>query len=89
MRTITKSSEATIDYRVCWPRAALLGVSIADSAWESVPRGLAIEPHATAPGQTGARIGGGEPGRRYCLVNRVTLADDRTLTRALSIEAAR
>jgi len=89
MRIITKSPEATFDYRVCWPRAALLGVPIAESAWESVPRGLSITPLEATRRQTGARIGGGRPGRRYCLVHRVTLADDRTLTRALTIEAAR
>ena len=89
MRTIVKSPEATFDYSITWPRARLLGVAIAESEWASSPPGLAIAPHENAPARTGARIAGGEPGARYRIVHRVTLADDRTLTRAIEIEAAR
>ena len=89
MRIMPKSPEATLDYSICWPRAALLGVDIAESEWASHPPGLAIAPHESLPDRTGARVTGGEPGARYRIVHRVTLADDRTLVRALDIEAAR
>ncbi len=89
MRVIAKSPEATFDYSVSWPRGALLGVPIAESEWRSRPEGLTIEPLAAEPGHTAARIAGGVPGACYRLVHRVTLADDRTLTRTLDIEAAR
>ncbi|MBA2932979.1 hypothetical protein HZF05_02605 [Sphingomonas sp. CGMCC 1.13654] len=83
-----KSPHATLDYRVEWPRARLLGVAIEESAWTCRPEGLTIDPVESAPGITAVRIGGGERGVVYCLVNRVTLADDRTLTRSLDLEAA-
>jgi hypothetical protein len=89
MRVFAKSPEATFDYSVSWPRGALLGVPIAESEWRSRPEGLRIEPLDTEPGRTAARIAGGVPGGRYRLVHRVTLADDRTLTRILDIEATR
>jgi hypothetical protein len=85
---LTKSPHAMLDYRVAWPRARLLGVAIAQSEWRSHPEGLAIEPIESEPGITAARIGGGERGVAYRLTHRVTLTDDRTLTRTLDLEAA-
>ena len=85
---LTKSPHATLDYRVEWPRARLLGVAIEESAWTCRPEGLTIDPLETGPGTTAVRIGGGERGVAYRLSNRVTLADDRTLTRTLDLEAA-
>lgn len=84
---LIKSPEATLDYSVCWPRAALLGIAIVASEWALRPEGLSIEPIDGGPGRTAARVGGGVAGGRYRLVHRVTLADDRTLTRTLDIEA--
>ncbi len=86
---LTKSPEAILDYSICWPRAVLLGVPIEASDWDCRPEGLSIEPAETEPGTTAARIAGGSPGTRYRLINRVTLADDRTLVRTLELEAAR
>lgn len=85
---VTTSPGATFDYSIHWPRAALLGVPIVESDWASLPEGLAFDPFAEGA-ETGARISGGEAGRRYRVLNRVTLADDRTLTRALDLEAGR
>jgi hypothetical protein len=85
---LTKSPDATLDYRVEWPRARLLGVAIAASDWTCRPEGLTIDPVAAGPGATAARVGGGARGVAYRLVHRVTLADDRTLTRTLDLEAA-
>ena len=89
MRCLVMSPEATFDYSVAWPRAKLLGVAITEAEWASAPAGLAILPHAAEPRRSGATIGGGVPGRRYRLTHRVTLADDRTLSRTLDIEVAR
>ena len=89
MRCLAVSPEATFDYSITWPRAKLLGVPIAEAEWASVPEGLAIAPYGDEPGRTGARIAGGVPGMRYTVTHRVTLADDRTLTRTLDIEVPR
>jgi len=89
MRCLAVSPEATFDFSVTWPRARLLGVAIAEAEWASLPAGLAIAPHDVEPHRTGATIGAGVPGTRYRLTHRVTLADDRTLTRTLDIEVAR
>ena len=62
---------------------------IAETEWASVPADLAITPLEGEPGRTAARIAGGVPGTRYTLTHRVTLADDRTLTRRLAIEVPR
>jgi hypothetical protein len=86
---LMKSPEATLDYSICWPRAALLGVAIEDSEWATSPDGLSIVPLEAEPGRTAARIAGGEPGTRYRVSHRVTLADDRTLTRTLDLETGR
>ena len=85
---LTKFPHATLDYRVAWPQAQLLGVAIAESAWTCRPEGLTIDPVAAGPGITAARIGGGARGVAYRLLHTVTLADDRTLTRTLDLEAA-
>jgi len=85
---LTKSPDATLDYRVAWPSARLLGVAIAESAWTCRPEGLTIDPVEAAPGITAARIGGGVRGVAYRLRHTVTLADDRTLTRTLDLAAA-
>jgi hypothetical protein len=86
---LMKSPEATLDYSICWPHAALLGVPIEDSVWASSPEGLSIAPLDAEPGRTAARITGGEPGTHYRLSHRVTLADDRTLVRTLDLETRR
>ncbi|WP_019832512.1 phage fiber-tail adaptor protein [Sphingomonas sp. PR090111-T3T-6A] len=88
MRLVTTSPGATFDYSIHWPRAALLGVPIVESDWVSVPEGLSFDPFAEER-CTAARISGGEAGARYRVLNRVTLADDRTLIRALELEAGR
>ncbi len=88
MRLVTTSPGATFDYSIHWPHAALLGVPIVESDWASIPPGLSFDPFE-AEGRTGARISGGEAGERYRVRHRVTLADDRTLTRALLLEAGR
>jgi len=85
---LTKSPHATLDYRVEWPRARLLGVAIEESAWTCRPEGLTIQPVEAGPAASAVRIGGGDRGVVYRLVHRVTLADDRTLTRTLDLEAA-
>ena len=85
---LTKSPHATLDYRVEWPRARLLGVAIEESAWTCRPEGLTIDPVEGTPGITAVRISGGVRGVAYRLTHRVTLADDRTLTRTLDLEAA-
>ncbi|PXA83647.1 hypothetical protein DMC47_42790 [Nostoc sp. 3335mG] len=85
---LTKSPDAVLDYRVEWPRARLLGVAIEESAWTCRPEGLTIVPIEADGAITAARIGGGVAGTVYRLANRVTLADDRTLTRMLDLEAA-
>lgn len=85
---VTTSPGATFDYSIHWPRAALLGVPIVESDWASIPEGLRFDP-VLGEASTGARISGGVAGERYRLLNRVTLADDRTLTRALDLEAGR
>jgi hypothetical protein len=86
---LMKSPEATLDYSICWPHAALLGVPIEDSAWACRPEGLSIAPLDAEAGRTAARITGGEPGTRYRLSHRVTLADDRTFVRTLDLETGR
>ena len=85
---LMKSPHATLDILVEWPRARLLGVAIAESAWTCRPEGLTIDPVEAGPGITAARIGGGERGVAYRLTHRVTLADDRCLIRTLDLEAA-
>lgn len=87
--TVMLSPEATFDYSIAWSRAKLLGVPIVEAEWASKPDGLAIAPFAIESCRTGARIGGGVPGTRHTLTHRVTLADDRTLTRLLAIEVPR
>lgn len=84
---ISKSCEASLDYSICWPRRLLLGQTITGAVWRSEPEGLAVAPLDAGPGRSAVRVSGGAAGRCYRLVHRVTLSDDRTLTRTLDLRA--
>lgn len=87
MTLMLKDPDAVLDYMIDWGAEYLGDDQIAESGWSVAPDeadGLSISASSFDGTTATVTVGGGEAGKLYRLVNRVTLGsgrvDDRSLT---------
>lgn len=88
MAIFIKDPAAAIDYAIDWAAGYLDGQTIDASAWSVLPAdagAVTVTATLTAATRTGATLAGGERGKLYRVVNRVTFSDGRSDERTLDL----